>query len=103
MIKLSPDPGPAGDGWAEQGSETRRRYAGTLSRLGLVLARRAASSLSAIVIVLSVTSIVGVSSRDRCGWLVKVMVIVSIPLVTASHRLHIAHWATRSLTNDNLH
>ena len=92
MIKLSPDPGPTGDGWAEQGSETRRRYAGTLSRLGLVLARRAASSLSAIVIVLSITSI-GVSSRDRCGWLVKVMVIVSIPLVTASHRLHIAHWA----------
>ena len=103
MIKLSPDPGPAADGWAEQGSETRRRYAGTLSRLGLVLARRAASSLSAIVIVLSITSIVGVSSRDRCGWLVKVMVIVSIPLVTASHRLHIAHWATFPLTNDNPH
>ena len=27
-----------------------------------------------------------------------VMVIVSIPLVTASHRLHIAHWATLPLT-----
>ena len=29
---------------------------------------------------------------------VKVMVIVSIPLVAASHRLHIAHWATLPLT-----
>ena len=28
---------------------------------------------------------------------VKVMVIVSIPLVAASHRLHIAHWATLPL------
>ena len=29
------------------------------------------------------------------------MVIVSIPLVTASHRLHIAHWATLPLTTSS--